>query len=73
MFPAGFATGGGWPRSFLQLDDHIAANQHSGEIVPFRVVRDGPLTSAGRQVVVMAATYIKHHTAARRAGLAVFY
>lgn len=55
------ATGGDWPRFFLLLENHkllIAANQRSGELVLFRVDRDGRLAPTGKQVVVMDAAFI---------------
>lgn len=55
------ATGGDWPRFFLLIEEHkllIAANQRSGELVVFRVDRDGRLAPTGKQVIVMDAAYI---------------
>ena len=55
------SSGGNWPRFFLLLEEYglmLVANQYSGEIALFRIGRNGLLTPAGKQAIVVEATYI---------------
>jgi 6-phosphogluconolactonase len=55
------ASGGDGPRIFLPLEESgwmIVANQVSGEVVPFRIAKDGSLAPGGKAVTIPMPGYL---------------